>query len=252
MIKYDIGFTNINMDNKVFTIIELVDKDHFKIKFEESGYETIAMRKELKNGRIRDVYTPYIFNLGYLGEGKYSNKYDKKLYETWRGMFKRCYDEENRHKNLTYKDCEVDDIWFNLQNFGKWYEDNFYQIEGEKMCLDKDILVKGNKIYSPNTCIFVPKRINELFTKTNKNRGKYPIGISWKEKNKKFQVQCSVVENERKTMKYLGLYTDLNEAFKVYKDFKENYIKQVADEYKDKIPKKLYEAMYSYKVEIND
>lgn len=61
MIKYDIGFTNINMDNKVFTIIELVDKDHFKIKFEESGYETIAMRKELKNGRIRDVYTHHIF-----------------------------------------------------------------------------------------------------------------------------------------------------------------------------------------------
>ena len=158
----------------------------------------------------------------------------------------------NPKKNLAYKDCEVDDIWFNLQNFGKWYEDNFYQIEGEKMCLDKDILVKGNKIYSPNTCIFVPKRINELFTKTNKNRGKYPIGISWKEKNKKFQVQCSVVENERKTMKYLGLYTDLDEAFKVYKDFKENYIKQVADEYKDKIPEILYKAMYKYKVNIND
>lgn len=252
IVKYDIGFTNINMDGKIFSIIEKIDNDHFKIKFKESGYETVSMRKEIKNGRIKDVYVPSIYGVGYLGEGKYSNKYDNKLYETWRSMLKRCYDETQRHKNPSYADVTVCEEWYNFQNFGKWYEENYYEVEGEKMCLDKDILIKGNKTYSPETCIFVPQRINELFTKTNKNRGKYPIGVSWKKKNKKFQVQCSVIENGRKTMKYLGLYTDIEEAFQVYKEFKENLIRQTANEYKDKIPKELYEALYNYKVEIND
>ena len=248
--KYDVGFTNVNMDNKTFTVIEWIDKNHFKIKFEESGYETIVMRKELSNGRIRDIYTPYLYGIGYIGECNYHS--NKKIHQTWRGMLERCYDEKRRHKNPTYEDCYVCEEWYNFSNFSKWYEENYYECNDEKMCLDKDILIKGNKIYSPQTCIFVPYRINELFTKSNKTRGNLPIGVSWKKKNNKFQVQCSILENGKKTMKYLGLYIDLNEAFQIYKQFKENYIKQVADEYKPYIPKGLYDAMYKYEVEIND
>ena len=103
--KYDIGFTNINMDNKIFTVIEWVDKDHFKIKFEESGYETIVKRKELKSGRVRDVYTPYLYGVGYIGECNYHS--NKKIYEIWRGMLERCYNEKERYRNPTYGDCRV-------------------------------------------------------------------------------------------------------------------------------------------------
>ena len=248
--KYDIGFTNINMDNKIFTVIEWVDKDHFKIKFEESGYETIVKRKELKSGRVRDVYTPYLYGVGYIGECNYHS--NKKIYEIWRGMLERCYNEKERYRNPTYGDCRVCEEWYNFSNFSKWYEENYYEIDNEKMHLDKDILIKGNKVYSPQTCVFVPERINELFTKSNKVRGSYPIGVSWKKKNNKFQVQCSVIENGKKTMKYLGLYTNIEEAFQVYKEFKENYIKQIADEYKPYIPEKLYNAMYNYEIEITD
>lgn len=248
--KYDVGFTNVNMDNKIFTVIEWIDEDHFKIKFEESGYETIVMRKELKSGRIRDIYTPYLYGVGYIGECNYHS--NKKIHQTWRGMLERCYDEKKRHKHLTYEDCYVCEEWYNFSNFSKWYEENYYEVGNEVMCLDKDILYKGNKIYSPETCMIVPCRINELFTKTNKKRGNYPIGVSWKKKNKKFQVQCSVIEDGKKTMKYLGLYANAEEGFQVYKKYKEALIKQVADEYKSYIPKKLYNAMYNYKVEIDD
>ena len=120
------------------------------------------------------------------------------------------------------------------------------------MEIDKDILCKGNKIYSPQTCIIVPQRINKLFTKSNKLRGDLPIGVYYNKQNKKYRSQISKIENGKKQRVYLGLYNTPQEAFESYKKAKENYIKQVADEYKLYIPKELYDAMYDYRVEITD
>jgi hypothetical protein len=126
------------------------------------------------------------------------------------------------------------------------------------MCLDKDILYKNNKVYSPDTTIFVPERINILFTKTNATRGQCPIGVYYKKKNKKFVAQVSKLKNEQsntKQQEYLGLYDTPAEAFEVYKKAKESYIKEVADFYMSKypnFPKKIYDALYNYKVEITD
>ena len=245
-----IGFTNKNMDNLLFEVIEIYGNDKYKIIFKNSKYETIARSKEIKNGQIRDIYTPYVYGVGYIGEDNYNA--NKQIYNIWHHMIRRCYDEKHRDKNPTYADCKVCKDWHNFSNFRKWYEDNYYEVEGEIMHLDKDILFKGNKIYSPQTCIFVPSRINDMFTKSNIKRGMYPIGVSWKSKNQKFQSQCSILKDGKKTMKYLGLYITIEQAFSAYKNFKENYIKEVADEYKDKIPQKLYDAMYRYEVEIDD
>ena len=175
-------------------------------------------------------------------------------------MLRRCYDAYYINRCLTYKDCYVCDEWLNFQNFAKWYEDNYYECNGEEMSLDKDILIKGNKIYSPNTCVFTPQRINVLFTKSDANRGEYPIGVHYKFKKVNeyeyhyLEVKCSIMENGKKKGKVLKTLP-LNrpfQAFTIYKQFKENYIKQVADEYKDLIPQKLYEALYKWEVEIND
>lgn len=113
------------------------------------------------------------------------------------------------------------------------------------MHLDKDILIKGNKIYSPNTCIFVPQKINSLFTKRNSVRGEYPIGVTYSKKNHKFEPQVQ-------GRGWLGYYDTPEESFEVYKKNKEKRIKEIADEYKNKIPIKLYDALYDYKVEITD
>ena len=168
-------------------------------------------------------------------------------------MLIRCYEPYTINKYPTYIEVIVCKEWHNFQNFAKWYEENYYEIGKGKMHLDKDILFKGCKIYSPKTCIFVPERINYLFIKSNAIRGEYPIGVSWYKTSNKFRVQCKILdkENNRKVI-HLGYYTTSEEAFLAYKVFKENYIKQVADEYKKLIPQKLYEAMYKYEVEIND
>ena len=245
-----IGFTNINTDGYKYKIIDILGDDRYIVEFEDSKYRTIKRSKEVKNGKIKDYYKPSVLNIGILG-GELK-KEDKEIHEIWRHMLLRCYDPYELNKHPTYIDCTVCKEWHNFQNFAKWYKENYYEVKDEIMHLDKDILLKGNKIYNPDTCIFVPLRINELFTKSNKARGKYPIGVSWKKKNKKFQVQCSIFKDNKKTMKYLGLYNTVEEAFIVYKAFKENYIKQVADEYKKYIPTKLYEAMYKYEVELDD
>lgn len=208
-----------------------------------------------KNGNIKCPYEPRFYRIGYLGEGKYKvskNGKDTKCYKAWIHMLERCYNEKYKKKKPTYENCKVCDEWLNFQNFAKWYYENYYEIEGQIMCLDKDILIKGNKIYSPETCIFVPNTINSLFTKSDKARGNTPIGVN--EQKNKFRAQCSVYDfgNKKKKRIYLGSYDTSEEAFEVYKQFKEKYIKQVADLYKDKIPQKLYQAMYKYEVEITD
>lgn len=206
---------------------------------------------------MRDMYNnnPNIFNIGYLGKGKYKvseNGRKTKAYLTWCNMLKRCYDPYYINEYPSYINCYVCEEWLCFQNFAKWHEENYYKIENDFICLDKDILIKGNKVYSPDSCIFVPNRINCLFTKCDRARGKYPIGVDYKKSANKFRARCRILVNGKINRKSLGYYDTDEEAFLVYKQFKEGYIKEVADEYKDLIPKKLYEAMYSYKVEIND
>ena len=209
-----------------------------------------AEYKNFKNGEIKCPYEPRTYGVGYLGEGRYKISKNNIWYKIWHGMLMRCYDPKFHEKEPAYKGCTVENYWLNFQYMCKWLEENYYEIPGEKMCLDKDILVKGNKIYSPYTCIFVPERINTLFCKSKKSRGDLPIGVRWNKSKGKFEANISVDNKQT----YLGSFNTIEEAFQCYKTFKENYIKQVADDYYSQglIPKKLYDAMYRYEVEITD
>ena len=221
-------------------------------------YDWIARDKQYSNFKKGNISCPYersTFGVGYIGEGKYKVKENGKntrVYDTWRGMLRRCYDKEFHKKNPTYIDCEVDEDWLNFQNYGKWYDENFYEVEGERMALDKDILNKGNKIYSPNNCIFVPQTINLLFVKRQNDRGESAIGTTLHQG--KYVVHCNIINPETGKSKgeNLGRYDTQEKAFQVYKEFKEKNIKEVADYYKIHIPQKLYDGMYKYEVEITD
>lgn len=166
-------------------------------------------------------------------------------------MIERCFSEKRKEKNPTYRDVTCSNEWKYYKNSKNWYEENYYEVEGKTMHLDKDILHKGNKIYNSENCIFVPQRINALFVKMDSLRGEYPVGVNYfKRGNKNYRAQCNYKD---KGNVMLGLFNNPKEAFyKGYKPFKEKYIKEIADEYKDRIPQKLYEAMYRYEVEITD
>ena len=251
------GEERVNSFGSKMVIKEYRNKRDIDIYFPEYNwtFEHVDY-SNFKRGNVKCPYERRYFNAGYLGEGKYK-MHDEvsnptKCYNAWYGMLTRCYNEKYHEKYPTYIDCEVYKEWLNFQNFGVWYEDNYYEIKGERMALDKDILIKGNKIYSPDTCIFVPQTINSLFIKRNKARGKSVIGTT--PVNGKYKAQCQIFNPEtgKSKQEYLGTYDTQEKAFEVYKQFKERYIKRVAEHYKDQIPDKLYQAMYKYEVDIND
>ena len=252
------GEKGINTFGSEMIIIEYRNTMDIDVYFPE--YDWIAKGTQygnFKNGNIKCPYEKRYYEVGYIGEGEYKvceNGKITRVYSTWNNMLKRCYDEKYHEKQPTYINCEVCDELHNFQNFGKWFDENYYEVEGEKMCLDKDILVKHNKIYSPETCIFVPERINTLFTKCDRSRGESVIGTNYHKRDKVYQAYCNLINPKtgKSKRKYLGYYDTQEKAFQVYKYYKEKNIKQIADYYFGRIPDKLYNAMYNYEVEITD
>jgi hypothetical protein len=250
LINKRVGVISKNNYGSLMKVIEYNDTHDIWVQFEK-GIPVHTQWNNFIIGNVKNPYDKTVYGIGYIGEGKYIVSKDKKVtiqYDTWRGMIQRCYHKKFQEKNPTYKGCIVSEEWHNFQNFAKWYDENFYQLEGEEMHLDKDILVKGNKIYSPETCVFVPKRINSLFNKKKASRGDTLIGVFWEDSRKKYMAQCM---KNGKVIK-IGRFNNIEDAFNAYKVFKENLIKQIAEYYKNKIPEKLYDAMITYQVEITD
>ena len=186
---------------------------------------------------------PSIVNEGFIKDLPYISSHER-VYICWHAMVSRCNSSKVHKKQPTYKDCEVCGEWRKLSSFKEWFDKHY--VEG--WALDKDILVKGNKIYSPQTCCFVPQEINTLFAKRQGVRGEYPIGVSFCKNNQKFRAQI----HKNGKMCGLGYYKTPEEAFHAYKVAKEAYIKEVADKWKSKLDPKVYEVIYNYEVEITD
>lgn len=199
---------------------------------------------------VKKPFKPSIAGVGYLGSVDNDGKSftSCKSYYIWNGMIRRCYGKVKSKRDYVYDDCEVCEEWHNYQNFKRWYKENYYEVEGQKMNLDKDILVKGNKIYSPSTCVFAPREINTLFIQSDKIRGLYPVGVYFKKDSNRFKAQYK----KHNKVIHLGYYDNPEDAFYAYKNYKEKYIKELAEMYKNVIPQELYEAMIRYEIEITD
>ena len=249
-----LGEEHINRQGAKFKIIGYDGIEHLTIEFEDGLIMSPVCYKTIKlyNGPAHPMY-PSVYGIGFLGIGKHKSICEDnpqktcKKYETWRGLFKRCYDEKSLAKSPTYRECDVCNEWHNYQVFGDWYDENYYEVPNEKMELEKDILVKGNKLYSPETCIFVPKTINNLFIRTNLRRRNLPTGVT-KYKDK---YMATVSNKKENNSQYIGTFDTPEKAFMAYKKAKEEIIKEYAEIYKQYIPKKLYDILISYEIDIN-
>lgn len=174
-----IGEISINSKGTLMKIIKYKDINNIIVEFQdEYKYRTKTTYRYFKNGKVSNPYDKTIFKVGYIGEEIINNNFSKNIsYTHWYAMIRRVYSEKQLQLKPTYKRVEVCEEWLNYTNFKKWFEENYYIIEGQQMELDKDIIEKGNKIYCPEKCIFLPHSINSLFTKSNKSRGKLPIGV---------------------------------------------------------------------------
>lgn len=248
-----IGEERINNVGSLMKVIQYNNCYDILVRFIEHDCTVRTRWGEFCRGEVKSPYDKSVHNIGYLGEGDYIIWKDGKTtpqYAAWKRILARCYDGKTLERQTTYKGVSVCDEWHNFQNFAKWYDENYYEIEGERMCLDKDILVKGNKVYSPDTCVFVPSCINNMFVKNNARRGKLPIGVHQETKAKhNFIARCN---DGNGNYTHIGMFDTPSEAFSAYKDFKEKAIKDVANKYYNKIPQKLYNSMIKYIVEIDD
>jgi hypothetical protein len=246
-----VGSINKNRNGSIMIVEKYGGTNDIWVRFETGNLEHTSFR-HFRNGNVMNPFDKSFCGVGFLGKGEYKTFENGKYtlaFTTWSSMINRCYNEKFHQKQHSYEDCIVCEEWKNFQNYAKWFEKNYYEIDGEKMNLDKDILVKGNKVYSPETCVFVPMSINNLFVKSNAIRGKFPVGVIYNKKMKKYVARC---KNGKGIQQTIGSYDNPSDAFYAYKHVKEKVIKSVANDLLDKIPNILYDALLRYKVEIDD
>lgn len=138
-------------------IVEYISALKIKVRFTETGYERFAAAGCIRNGSVRDPFKPTYYGVGYLGVGPHkptSNKIRSKAYGSWTNMLKRCYSDVSLLVDKSYIGCTVCREWHDYQNFAEWFEKESKGMVGD-FCVDKDIKIKGNKTYSPDTCMIV-------------------------------------------------------------------------------------------------
>jgi hypothetical protein len=133
------------------------------------------------------------------------------------------YDTKYKTKNPSYNDVVICDDWIKFSNFKEWFDKNY--VDGYE--IDKDILVQGNKVYSPDTCCFVPRRINTLLLNKQRTNTSGYIGVNYKDNA---YVATGFIDNKKK---HIGCFKTPEEASAAYIKAKSEYAKKVVNEYYD-------------------
>ena len=203
-------------------------------------------------GRVQNPMFPSFYGRGFIGSGRYDYIRDKEAYYLWTRLLARAYNINYHDKFPTYKDVEVCKEWYNFQNFAEWcYSQKFFNTKddkGKSYQLDKDILAKGNRVYSPETCCFVPSEVNNLLLSSRANRGNLPVGVTLFKRDNNYTARMSVSGR----CKQLGYFNKVEDAFNCYKQAKECHIKSLAEKWKGKIDDKAYEALINWEIGVDD
>ena len=248
-----IGEKNYNSQNDLMKIVEYKKSNNITVEFQDKYRAQIKTRySHFKNGTIINPYHASVCGIGMPGikYGSVRNGKVTKEYPTWSYMIEICSCETSKNAIC----CEE---WLLFDNFYEWLhsQENFDKwLNGEYWTLDKDILIKGNKIYSPETCCLVPRMVNSLFKKQENKKTRLPIGVQFEANRQRYIANCSNSVNGKDYNMYLGSFNNSEDAFKCYKEYKENLIKRVAriEFNKGNITKRCFESMLKYEVEITD
>lgn len=173
--------------------------------------------------------------------------WNTKEYRLWTSMLKRCYCNNYHDQNPAYIGCKVSDNFKSFSYFYDWCQTQI-GVNADKWHLDKDVLLKGNREYHEDRCVFLPLSINGVFEKAKRSRGDHPIGVYFNKKRGCFVAYARLYGK----FTYLGGFDCEIEAFGEYKKRKESYIKHLAEEWKFNLDNRAYDALMSYVVEIGD
>ena len=240
-----------------FIIVCYDSSFNVRIRFIKTGYEKSYELSQIRKGLVKDRFAPTVCNVGIVGD-KYATKLNGvplPQYVLWGNVLKRCYSDVYKKQRPTYKDCEVSDNFKSYEYFYEWCNEqigfNCKDENGKLFNIDKDLLVKGNKLYSEDMCVFLPIEINAVLVKRDKMRGGCVLGV-YKHKyynEDKFVAQLNLNTGKAK---YIGLYDTEIEAFNAYKEAKESYLKELANKWKSQIDDRAYNALMNYEVGAGD
>ena len=245
-----VGRVYKSLNSGDFKIVKYNDAKDVEIQFVSTSFETSVELGNIRNGKVKDPYIPSVFGVGIVGTEYPINEGGvlTKEYVLWAGMLERCYSDTYKKKRPTYEGCKVSDNFKYYEYFYEWCNKQI-GFGNKGWHLDKDLLVKGNKVYSENTCVFLPREINQILVKREASRGEYLIGVYWHSKGKAFRAQ---VNKNKGKPEHLGSFNTELEAFNAYKQAKESFIKEQANEWKSQIDDRAYEALMKYEVSIDD
>lgn len=217
-------------------------------QFKNTGTVVITDMDNIKRGAVYDAFAKTVCGIGYLGNQVSSvNGQVLPEYTLWHNMMKRCYDAHVKELSPSYKSCKASVKFHNFSYFYKWcHKQVGFGLAG--FHLDKDILKKGNKVYSEKTCCFVPSEINALLVNSKATRGEHPLGVSFSKLHNCFEAYLTKFNVKHS----LGLFSTEYEAFLSYKAAKESHLKAVATKWKEHIDLRVYEALMSWEVTITD
>lgn len=235
-----------------YEVIEVYNSRKTKVRFLSTGFERTTSIVSIFTGKIKDPYHPQHYGVGYLGKGDYTSRASENVisfaYRSWTSMLKRVYSPKYLAKSPNYLGCSVCDEWLNYQNYAAWCDTQYHEDDWQ---LEKDILVKGNRVYSPDTCRFAPPPINYIINLNSSSRGTLPVGVHYRT-DCLHRYSASIQDWDRRKIG-LGRYATAEDAFYLgYKPAKEAKVKEIADKYKGRICDDLYEALYAWTVNIDD
>lgn len=202
----------------------------------KAGKPNINYRRNKNMGKL-------LYGVAFNSKGRHKTQLNGKrtpAYQAWWDMLRRCYSSKFQKENLTYIGCTVTKDWYDFQNFAEWFYCHEYSDKGYQ--LDKDLLFPDSKMYSPETCCFVPQKLNTLLLDSAAARGRHPLGVCFDKSRGKFQAQLKINGKS----KYLGRFDTSGEAHQVYKAAKERYVKNEALMWANRIEWNVFVALMSW------
>jgi len=194
----------------------------------------------LKKGVYKYPFHPSVHGKGYIGVGEYKtsiNGKHTKVYQVWRSMLRRVYDEKYLIKYPTYRNATICKEWHNFQVFAKWVSEESNFREGWQ--LDKDLMSKDTKGYSPETCTFISQKLNSFLANNRLTNTSGTTGVIWLKRDKKWWCRICI-DGENKN---LGYFKDKQEAANVYMEARAIEVEKLKELYKDTLPKEILEKI---------
>jgi len=229
----NVGDRFVSLQGSAYTVIKVMSAREVLVQF-DSGYSCTRSASQVKSGVVKDKFMPILYDRGFVGDGDYNYKENKREYTLWTNMMMRAYCASYKKVNPTYTDVDVCKEWHNFQNFAKWcnglkhFHTNIIPVN-----LDKDIINPGNKLYCPDMCDIVPYVLNTAFVGAKTSKGYY------------FHPKGYYVSRIRMYGKIhnLGYFKDKESATNAYNKMKSKYLLELANTYRDFIKEETFNSL---------